>query len=361
MRAAGNDIKNKDRRLICPTSGSGRAYRGGGGAPIAGPIDAALIGVGSGRRAGDGLGHPGANRCGSILTRPATASPCVNANSMRSFSRPGRRVGETRGGGQPRRARTPAAIALAAPSPGACSSLVRISIGSWRPKPRTSPPAGCARRYEHGLTWKRRRDLLDATIQHLRADCRPFNGNVAGAADFRLGLQTYNATLPLPAAYVVPLDQDSDGNRAMTGLVQVVTQGWSASRSSLMPGPIAAVKTRHALRLHRGRPLGRGAELDARRLQDAERPRLLVPWRPVPRPRPRPPGPPVGIRPELAAHRWRRLATRPVPLESIEVDGWKVPPQDMDDDHPGVVVMIDTRRETQSRGGGEALNGRRET
>lgn len=70
--------------------------------------------------------------------------------------------------------------------------------------------------------------VIDATISQLRAYCPPLNGNVAGAADFRLGLQNYNATMPapgpLPAAYVVPLDQDSDGNQVMTGLVQVVTK-----------------------------------------------------------------------------------------------------------------------------------------
>ena len=64
--------------------------------------------------------------------------------------------------------------------------------------------------------------ILDATIQQLRAYCPPFAGRVAGVADFRLGLQNYNATMLLPAAYVVPLDQESDGNSAMVGLYQFV-------------------------------------------------------------------------------------------------------------------------------------------
>lgn len=36
MRSAGSDIANKDRRLIAATSGSGRVYRGGGGAAYRG-------------------------------------------------------------------------------------------------------------------------------------------------------------------------------------------------------------------------------------------------------------------------------------------------------------------------------------
>jgi hypothetical protein len=64
--------------------------------------------------------------------------------------------------------------------------------------------------------------VIDATIAQLRTYCPPLKGNVAGAADFRLGLQNYNATLPLPAAYVVPLDQDREGFAQMVGLYQFV-------------------------------------------------------------------------------------------------------------------------------------------
>lgn len=64
--------------------------------------------------------------------------------------------------------------------------------------------------------------VVDATIAQLRAQCAPLAGRVAGAADFNLGLRNYNENMPLPAAYVVPLDQDSNGNQVMTGLVQVV-------------------------------------------------------------------------------------------------------------------------------------------
>jgi hypothetical protein len=64
--------------------------------------------------------------------------------------------------------------------------------------------------------------ILEATIEHLRAYCPPLAGKVAGAADFRLGLQNYNANLTLPAAFVIPLDQDSDGNQNLVGIWQVI-------------------------------------------------------------------------------------------------------------------------------------------
>ncbi|HSR78757.1 MAG TPA: hypothetical protein VLN57_19435 [Xanthobacteraceae bacterium] len=56
----------------------------------------------------------------------------------------------------------------------------------------------------------------------MRAYCPPLARRVAGAADFRLGLQNYNANLALPAGFVIPLDQDSDGPQNMVGIWQVV-------------------------------------------------------------------------------------------------------------------------------------------
>jgi hypothetical protein len=64
--------------------------------------------------------------------------------------------------------------------------------------------------------------ILGATIEQLRAYCSPFSGRVAGTADFRQGLVNYNANMPLPAAYVIPLDQESDGDQNMTGLQQII-------------------------------------------------------------------------------------------------------------------------------------------
>jgi len=64
--------------------------------------------------------------------------------------------------------------------------------------------------------------VIGPTIDHLRTYCPPFAGRVAGAADFRLGLQNYNENMALPAAYVVPLDQDAERNANLTGYWQIV-------------------------------------------------------------------------------------------------------------------------------------------
>lgn len=65
--------------------------------------------------------------------------------------------------------------------------------------------------------------ILGATIEQLRTYCPPFGGRVAGAADFAHGLINYNENMALPAAYVVPLDQEVEsGNKNMVGYWQIV-------------------------------------------------------------------------------------------------------------------------------------------
>ena len=64
--------------------------------------------------------------------------------------------------------------------------------------------------------------IVEATIQQLRDYCPPLAGRVAGAADFQQGLKNYNTNMVLPSGYVVPLDQESDGNRNMVGVFQIV-------------------------------------------------------------------------------------------------------------------------------------------
>jgi hypothetical protein len=66
--------------------------------------------------------------------------------------------------------------------------------------------------------------VIGPTIEQLRSYCPVFGGNVAGAAQFQLGLQNYNANMPLPAGYVLPLDQVVEGerNQNMTGLFQII-------------------------------------------------------------------------------------------------------------------------------------------
>lgn len=64
--------------------------------------------------------------------------------------------------------------------------------------------------------------IIGPTIDQLRTYCPIFGGRVAGAADFRQGLENYNANMALPAAYVVPLDQEAARNANMTGYWQIV-------------------------------------------------------------------------------------------------------------------------------------------
>lgn len=64
---------------------------------------------------------------------------------------------------------------------------------------------------------------LDAVVLHLRSAVSAFDGRVAGAAEFARGLET-EAQMALPAAYVVPLDEDAAENTLMNGLVQIVTE-----------------------------------------------------------------------------------------------------------------------------------------
>jgi len=64
--------------------------------------------------------------------------------------------------------------------------------------------------------------IIDATIEQLRTYCPLLEGRVAGAAQFTLGLQNYNTNMALPAGFVLPLDQSSEGNSSMVGLYQFV-------------------------------------------------------------------------------------------------------------------------------------------
>lgn len=62
-----------------------------------------------------------------------------------------------------------------------------------------------------------------AVIAQLRTLAPLFGGNVAGAAAYARGVadQTW---LPMPAAYVVPLEDSAGPNTSMTGLQQIITQ-----------------------------------------------------------------------------------------------------------------------------------------
>jgi hypothetical protein len=64
---------------------------------------------------------------------------------------------------------------------------------------------------------------LEHVIEQLRIFAPVFGGRVAGAADFERGIET-EGMLDLPAAYVVPMDEDAEDNDEQVGLYQVVTE-----------------------------------------------------------------------------------------------------------------------------------------
>jgi hypothetical protein len=64
--------------------------------------------------------------------------------------------------------------------------------------------------------------IIGTFISQLRANAPMFGGRVAGAAEFEAGLKNYNTSLPLPAAFVRPLEEEAEPNPIMNGLIQMV-------------------------------------------------------------------------------------------------------------------------------------------
>ena len=64
---------------------------------------------------------------------------------------------------------------------------------------------------------------LDAVITQLKTYAPVFNGNVAGAAQFALAVED-QGWLPRPAAYVIPLEDETEANANQTGLYQLVRE-----------------------------------------------------------------------------------------------------------------------------------------
>jgi hypothetical protein len=67
--------------------------------------------------------------------------------------------------------------------------------------------------------------IMAVFISQLRANAPIFGGRVAGAAEFYAGLKNYNTSMPLPAAYVLPLGQEAEPNQVWNGLIQVLHKG----------------------------------------------------------------------------------------------------------------------------------------
>jgi len=66
---------------------------------------------------------------------------------------------------------------------------------------------------------------IDLIIAALRLRCPSFAGRVAGAAQFQLLPEKTN--LPVPCAYVIPLDDRADENRSSTGYRQTITDAFA--------------------------------------------------------------------------------------------------------------------------------------
>jgi hypothetical protein len=188
--------------------------------------------------------------------------------------------------------------------------------------------------------------IIPATIDHLRANCPPLGGRVAGAADFRLGLAKYNtAPTVLPFAYVIPLGAESDGMASMTGLYQfvrrtvgvVVEFSATADRRGQQPAmDTEAMEACLNSALLNWLPVAcltvnrQGYWLAGSRFLDLDRARLFFQW-------------------EYALNTilddtdgWQEPCED---LTGIQLDIWKVPPQDMATDPPAVITEIDVVNE----------------
>jgi hypothetical protein len=189
--------------------------------------------------------------------------------------------------------------------------------------------------------------ILEPTIAHLRAYCPPFNGRVAGAADFRQGLVNYNANMPLPAAYVLPLDQESDGNRQMTGLFQLVNKTvgivveLDATTDRRGQEPAMTCDTIEAALFSAlllwapvecRVPNGQGYYFSGGRFLDLDRARLFYQWE-------------FGLVYQLTDEDGWHDPDAATDLQSIEVDIYPAPPWEMpppDNRPPAAVIKLDT-------------------
>jgi hypothetical protein len=64
--------------------------------------------------------------------------------------------------------------------------------------------------------------IMGTFISQLRTNAPIFGGRVGGAAEFQAGLRNYNTSMPLPAAFVLPLGQEAEPNQVWNGLIQIV-------------------------------------------------------------------------------------------------------------------------------------------
>lgn len=189
--------------------------------------------------------------------------------------------------------------------------------------------------------------VIGPTIDHLRQYCPPFAGRVAGAADFRLGLQHYNANMPLPAAYVVPLDQEADPMQQMTGYWQIVRKTIGVvveldatpdrrGQSPAMTYDQIETALFSAMLLWAPAecrvPNMQGYQFAGGRFLDLDRARLFYQWE-------------FALPWQLTDLDGWQGADEPIDLTGIEVDIYKAPPFDMpppDGRPPAAVIVLNT-------------------
>jgi hypothetical protein len=181
--------------------------------------------------------------------------------------------------------------------------------------------------------------IVGGFITSLRANAPIFAGRVAGAAEFYRGLKDYTTSLPLPAAYVLPLGQDAEPNRTYGGLMQIVHKSigiaveLDAQRDRRGQDPTMGFDTietqifASCLNLYLGEcRMTQGAYFSGARYLDLDRARLWYQWE-------------FGV--DWQINDTDGVQPQSIPLESVEVDIFKGPdvqPGTM----PAAVVLIPT-------------------
>jgi hypothetical protein len=184
--------------------------------------------------------------------------------------------------------------------------------------------------------------IVDTFISQLRANASMFAGRVAGAAEFYAGLKNYNTSMPLPAAYVLPLGQDADSNILMNGLVQIVHKSigvaveFDATPDRRGQAPVmlfdvietqifASVLNLFIIDANGCPRMTRGSYFQGARYLDLDRARLFYQWE-------------FGLDWQISDA--DGVQSPSVPLETIEVDIFKAPVTA--GDNPAAVVLIPT-------------------
>jgi hypothetical protein len=183
--------------------------------------------------------------------------------------------------------------------------------------------------------------IVGGFITSLRLNAPIFAGRIAGAAEFYRGLKDYTTSLPLPAAYVLPLGQDADPNVSYGGLFQIVHKSigiaveLDAQRDRRGQDPAMGFETietqifASCLNLYLGQcRMTQGAYFTGARYLDLDRARLWYQWE-------------FGLNWQITDA--DGVQPPSIPLESIEVDIFHAPGAvGVPGSLPAAVVLIPT-------------------